>query len=302
MVTLDTVILFAIIFIWTPPHFWALALVKSGDYARAGVPMLPNVRGPDETRRQILLYTLLLVPVGVLPALTGFGGLLYLGVSVVTGAWMLLLALRVYRRREGPEAGKACLVAVRFFDHLSLRPFRGSHRRAWLWPDVAGDGRLSMVKPHKKAARELNDDRNEEQEMEHAHSPENVRDAQGPQRGRSAAPAFALHRARSDPGASGRLVLCRHHCQTRARCARSTDVEDRADGFGHCSHRDVMTQHNQSSTQKQAMRKTVITCLGVVFGMVGLAYASVPLYDLFLSGDGFRGHADGRDCRCRHGS
>ncbi|HMB10079.1 heme o synthase [Saliniramus sp.] len=107
-VTLDTVILFAIIFIWTPPHFWALALVKSGDYARAGVPMLPNVRGPDETRRQILLYTLLLAPVGVLPALTGFGGMLYLGVSVASGAWMLLLAARVYRRRDGDAAAKAC--------------------------------------------------------------------------------------------------------------------------------------------------------------------------------------------------
>jgi protoheme IX farnesyltransferase len=107
-VTLDTVILFAIIFIWTPPHFWALALVKSGDYARAGVPMLPNVHGPDATRRQILLYTLLLAPVGVLPAVTGFGGMLYLGVSVITGAWMLLLALRVHRRREGDAAAKAC--------------------------------------------------------------------------------------------------------------------------------------------------------------------------------------------------
>ncbi|MGY6568182.1 MAG: heme o synthase [Salinarimonas sp.] len=107
-VTLDTVILFAIIFIWTPPHFWALALVKSGDYARAGIPMLPNVHGPDATRRQILLYTLLLAPVGILPAVTGFGGMLYLGVSVITGAWMLLLALRVYRRREGEAATKAC--------------------------------------------------------------------------------------------------------------------------------------------------------------------------------------------------
>lgn len=107
-VTLDTVILFAIIFIWTPPHFWALALVKSGDYARAGIPMLPNVHGPDATRRQILLYTLLLAPVGILPALTGFGGMLYLGVSVITGIWMLLLALRVYRRREGEAATKAC--------------------------------------------------------------------------------------------------------------------------------------------------------------------------------------------------
>lgn len=107
-VTLDTVILFAIIFIWTPPHFWALALVKSGDYARAGIPMLPNVHGPDATRRQILLYTLLLAPVGVLPAVTGFGGMLYLGVSVITGAWMLLLALRVHHRREGETATKAC--------------------------------------------------------------------------------------------------------------------------------------------------------------------------------------------------
>jgi protoheme IX farnesyltransferase len=107
-VTLDTVILFAIIFIWTPPHFWALALVKSGDYARAGVPMLPNVHGPDAARRQILLYTLLLAPVGILPAATGFGGMLYLGVSVITGVWMLLLALRVYRRREGEAAKKAC--------------------------------------------------------------------------------------------------------------------------------------------------------------------------------------------------
>ena len=94
-VTLDTVILFAIIFIWTPPHFWALALVKSGDYARAGVPMLPNVRGPDETRRQILFYTLLLAPVGVLPALSGFGGIAVIWASsVATGAWMLLLAAR----------------------------------------------------------------------------------------------------------------------------------------------------------------------------------------------------------------
>lgn len=107
-VSLDTAILFAIIFIWTPPHFWALALVKSGDYARAGVPMLPNVAGPDETRRQILLYTLALVPLGLAPALAGFGGAIYLAVAALAGAWMLVCALRVWRRREGPAATKAC--------------------------------------------------------------------------------------------------------------------------------------------------------------------------------------------------
>src|SRR5471032_2273868 len=66
-VTLDSLVLFAIIFVWTPPHFWALALVKSGDYARAGIPMMPNVKGADHTRLEILLYTLLLVPLGILP-------------------------------------------------------------------------------------------------------------------------------------------------------------------------------------------------------------------------------------------
>ena len=62
---LESLVLFAIIFIWTPPHFWALALVKSGDYARAGIPMMPNVAGPDSTRRQILAYTVLLAPLGL---------------------------------------------------------------------------------------------------------------------------------------------------------------------------------------------------------------------------------------------
>ncbi len=106
-VTLDSVILFAIIFIWTPPHFWALALVKSADYERAGVPMMPNVRGADATRSQILAYTLLLAPVGLLPAFFGFGGLAYLVIAATTGIWMIVLAWRVYRRREGEASVKA---------------------------------------------------------------------------------------------------------------------------------------------------------------------------------------------------
>src|ERR671913_1223589 len=70
-VGVETFVLFLVIFLWTPPHFWALALVRSGDYARAGIPMMPNVAGPDSTRRQILAYTLLLVPTGLAPVVLG---------------------------------------------------------------------------------------------------------------------------------------------------------------------------------------------------------------------------------------
>jgi protoheme IX farnesyltransferase len=102
-------ILFAIIFIWTPPHFWALALVKKGDYAKAGVPMLPVTAGETATRHQILIYTLILAPAGVLPAIMGFGGIAYAVVSVVSGLGMILLALRVHARREGEAARKAAM-------------------------------------------------------------------------------------------------------------------------------------------------------------------------------------------------
>jgi protoheme IX farnesyltransferase len=105
-VGLESLVLCAIIFIWTPPHFWALALVKSGDYARAGIPMMPNVAGPDSTRRQILAYTVLLAPLGMAPALLGFGGLAYLAVSAAGGLGMLALAWQVFRRREGEAAVK----------------------------------------------------------------------------------------------------------------------------------------------------------------------------------------------------
>jgi protoheme IX farnesyltransferase len=105
--TVEPVLLFLIIFLWTPPHFWALALLKSDDYARAGVPMLPVVAGPDETRRQILLYTLILAPVGLTPTLLGYAGLVYGAVALVCGAVMLILAWRVYRERVGTAAATA---------------------------------------------------------------------------------------------------------------------------------------------------------------------------------------------------
>ena len=106
-VSLSSLALFAIILIWTPPHFWALALVKSGEYARAGVPMMPNVKGHDHTRLQILLYTILLAPVGVLPWAMGFGSNVYGAISAVGGALMLHFAAQVYRLREGEAAEKA---------------------------------------------------------------------------------------------------------------------------------------------------------------------------------------------------
>ena len=109
-----SIVLFAIIFLWTPPHFWALALVKSGDYARAGIPMLPNVAGPAATRRQIVAYSLVMAPVAVLPALMGFGGLAYLIVSVVTGLAMIALSFRVLRVTEGEAAHKAAYALFGF--------------------------------------------------------------------------------------------------------------------------------------------------------------------------------------------
>ena len=113
-VALDSLLMFAIIFLWTPPHFWALALNRSSDYARAGVPMLPVVSGPAATRRQILLYTLLLVPAGVAPVLTGLGGATYGVVSIAAGAVFLALAIDVCRKTEGMPATLAARRLFRF--------------------------------------------------------------------------------------------------------------------------------------------------------------------------------------------
>jgi len=106
-VSLDSILLFLIIFFWTPPHFWALALYRCRDYERVGVPMLPVVAGPVETRRQIFIYSLILVPLAVAPWYTGLGGLAYLATSVVLGAAFLYYAVMVLRVTEGREGDKA---------------------------------------------------------------------------------------------------------------------------------------------------------------------------------------------------
>jgi protoheme IX farnesyltransferase len=109
--SLEPVLLFLIIFFWTPPHFWALALYKTEDYARAGIPMLPVVAGDTSTRRQILLYTLLLVPLGIAPWALGFSGPVYGTVSIVTGAIMLVLAWQVLRESRPADRAARNLFA-----------------------------------------------------------------------------------------------------------------------------------------------------------------------------------------------
>ena len=101
----EAIVLFLIIFFWTPPHFWALSLWRAGDYARAGIPMLPVVAGLAETRRQIMIYALMLAPLGVAPWLAGYAGPLYGAVSVFAGAGIVGLAVRV-RRESGLVAAK----------------------------------------------------------------------------------------------------------------------------------------------------------------------------------------------------
>ena len=99
-IDLIPLVLFAIIFIWTPPHFWSLALFANDDYRRAGVPMLPVVAGAMETRRQIVIYTLVLVPVTLIPWMLGFSGLVY-GIAALTlGAGFLVGVWRVATDRQ----------------------------------------------------------------------------------------------------------------------------------------------------------------------------------------------------------
>jgi protoheme IX farnesyltransferase len=105
-VAIEPLVLFLIVFLWTPPHFWALSLYRADDYARAGVPMLPVVAGAAETRRQILRYTLVLAPAGVAPWLLGYAGALYGIAAVLAGAAMIALAVRVRAETRGHTASK----------------------------------------------------------------------------------------------------------------------------------------------------------------------------------------------------
>jgi protoheme IX farnesyltransferase len=106
-VGLESVLMFLIIFFWTPPHFWALSLWRTQDYARAGIPMLPVVAGPAETRRQILIYAVALAPIGASPWLFGYAGLVYGLTAVAAGASMVRVALQLHRFGDTPAGDRA---------------------------------------------------------------------------------------------------------------------------------------------------------------------------------------------------
>ncbi|HXL99364.1 MAG TPA: heme o synthase [Rhizomicrobium sp.] len=114
---LAPLVLVLITFLWTPPHFWALALFRSDDYARAGVPMMPVVRGKPATRRLMLVYTLALFPAGLAPAFIGLGGPLYLAAAVAFGGWMIVDAMRVLRETDEvrePAAKRMFAVSISY--------------------------------------------------------------------------------------------------------------------------------------------------------------------------------------------
>jgi protoheme IX farnesyltransferase len=99
-VSVESVLMFALIFMWTPPHFWALALFMKDDYSKAGVPMLTVTHGRRSTRNHILVYTILLAPVAVGAAFTSIGGPIYLAAALGLNAWFLVGAWRIWRRDE----------------------------------------------------------------------------------------------------------------------------------------------------------------------------------------------------------
>jgi protoheme IX farnesyltransferase len=110
--------LFAIVFYWTPPHFWALSLLMKDDYARVGVPMMPVVHGEAETRRQILLYTCLLLVLTLLPVLFGFFGALYAGAALLLGGAFVWLAVRLHRRADRRSALRTYLYSLAYLAAL----------------------------------------------------------------------------------------------------------------------------------------------------------------------------------------
>ena len=106
-ISLESCLLFLIIFLWTPPHFWALALYKQSDYGAANIPMLPNVAGNDATKQQILIYSVVLISVSLVPSFIGFMGPVYLAVAAVTGVIFLALAVRLFATRDDKAMRKS---------------------------------------------------------------------------------------------------------------------------------------------------------------------------------------------------
>ncbi len=125
-VTPESILLFLIIFLWTPPHFWALALYKQGDYGKANIPMMPNVRGAKSTRLQILLYALVLAITCIAVGFTTLGSPLYIGIAGLLNLGFVALAFKVWRSKAGETAApndEASLYAVRAGDRAARNLF-----------------------------------------------------------------------------------------------------------------------------------------------------------------------------------
>ena len=125
-ITLNSILLFMIIFIWTPPHFWALALYKTGDYEKVGIPMMPNVKGAKSTRNQIMGYSVLLAAIAIAPIFTGLGGSIFAIFSIALNLAFLALAFKVWKSRAGEiadSADEASLYAVKAGDRAARNLF-----------------------------------------------------------------------------------------------------------------------------------------------------------------------------------
>ncbi len=120
-VSIESIVLFMLIFLWTPPHFWALALYRCRDYERVGVPMLPVVAGADSTRNHILAYSVIYIAFSLAPVAIGLGGAAYLFAAVASGLYFMALAVNVWRVREGREGDSAARALFQFsIFHLFL--------------------------------------------------------------------------------------------------------------------------------------------------------------------------------------
>ena len=178
--SMEPVLLFLIIFFWTPPHFWALALFRSDDYARAGIPMLPVVAGPDATRLQILLYTIVLVAIALAPWPLGYFDAVYGVTSLVLGAGMMWLAIGVYRHREGKASACArragCLPSRSCICSRCLRPCcsKWSYAPSYL---LSGRGRMAKAWTTSRSQMESSSPRRRKEAAVTARSPLRSRSA-----------------------------------------------------------------------------------------------------------------------------
>ena len=128
----EAMMLCLIIFLWTPPHFWALALYRAEDYRRSGLPMLPITHGPEFTRLQVFLYTLVLLAATLLPFTYGMSGWLYFGAAIVLGVWFIALAFKLWRNYTDALARRTFRFSILYLSLLFAALLVDHYLRPWL--------------------------------------------------------------------------------------------------------------------------------------------------------------------------